>query len=208
MRVSCSWRFFAQRFVFVRCFGHRRRRGLGRSFGAREQLVERVHHVVRLDDGRSRARVRPRGLLRLARLKHVHDAVHRPLRRLLPHFLGLFFFHQSQRDLHQIAHHGVDVAPDVADLGELGRLHLHERRVREHGEPPRDLGFADAGRPDHQDILRDDILAHLGRQQAPPVAVAQRDRDRALRGRLPDDIFIQFRDDFARRQIFHGRSCL
>ena len=86
-------------------------------------------------------------------------------------------------DLDQVADDRVDVAADVADLGELGRLDLDERRVGEPREPARDLGLADAGRADHQDVLRRDLLAQrLGDLLAPP-AVAQRDRDRALGAR-------------------------
>ncbi len=70
--------------------------------------------------------------------------------------------------------------PDVADLGELGRLDLHEGRVGELGQPPRDLGLAHAGGADHQDVLRRDLLAQrIGHLLAPP-AVAQRDGHRAL----------------------------
>ena len=49
-------------------------------------------------------------------------------------------------DLDEIAHDLLDVAPDVADLGELGRLDLEERRAGELGEAARDLGLAAAGR--------------------------------------------------------------
>ena len=62
-------------------------------------------------------------------------------------------------DLDQVAHDGVDVAAHVAHLGELGGLHLDERRVGEAREPARDLGLAHAGRPDHQDVLGRDFLA-------------------------------------------------
>ena len=56
--------------------------------------------------------------------------------------------------LGQVAHHRLDVSPDVADLGVLRRLDLDEGRLRELGEAARDLGLADAGRADHQDVLR------------------------------------------------------
>ena len=55
--------------------------------------------------------------------------------------------------LNQIADDGLDVAADVADLGELGSLNLDERRVGELGQPAGNLGLAAAGRPDHQDVL-------------------------------------------------------
>jgi hypothetical protein len=47
------------------------------------------------------------------------------------------------RDLDQIAHDLLDVAADIADLGEFGRLDLEERRAGELGQPARDLGLAE-----------------------------------------------------------------
>ena len=88
--------------------------------------------------------------------------------------------HHVHRQLDQIADHRLDVAPDVADLGELRRLDLDERRLRESRQPPRDLGLADAGRADHQDVLRRDLLGQLGRQLLTSHAVAQRNRHGAL----------------------------
>jgi hypothetical protein len=63
------------------------------------------------------------------------------------------------RDFDEIAHDLLDVAADIADLGEFGGLDLDERRAGEFGQPPRDLGLADAGRPDHQDVFRQHFLA-------------------------------------------------
>src|SRR5205814_4227646 len=84
-------------------------------------------------------------------------------------------------DLDQVAHDRVDVAADVADLGELGRLDLDERRFGEAREAPRDLGLADAGRPNHEDVLRRDLLAQRLGDLLPAPAVPERDGDRALR---------------------------
>src|SRR4029077_14640674 len=42
-----------------------------------------------------------------------------------------FVAHDLDRDLDEIANDRVDVAPDVADLGELRRFHFQERRARE-----------------------------------------------------------------------------
>ena len=80
----------------------------------------------------------------------------------------------------QVADDRVDVLADVADLGELGRLDLDERRVGEPRQAARDLGLADAGRADHQDVLRRDLAAHRLVDLLAAPAVAQRDRDRAL----------------------------
>ena len=57
-------------------------------------------------------------------------------------------------ELGQVADHRLHVPADVAHLGVLGGLDLDERRLGEPGEPPRDLRLPDAGRPDHDDVLR------------------------------------------------------
>ena len=62
---------------------------------------------------------------------------------------------------HQIAHDLLDIAPDITDLGELGRFDLDERRPGEPGEAAGNLRLADAGRTDHQDVLGQDLFAHL-----------------------------------------------
>ena len=70
-----------------------------------------------------------------------------------------FFAHLGDGDFHRIAHDLVDVAPDISHFGELGRFHFEERRLGEPGQPARNLGFADAGGADHQDVLRHHFLA-------------------------------------------------
>jgi hypothetical protein len=94
------------------------------------------------------------------------------------------------RSLDEIAHDRVHVAPHIADFGELGRFDLDERRVGQAREPPRDLGLADARGADHEDVLRRDFLPQRIGDLLPPPAVAQRDRDRALRVVLADDVFV------------------
>jgi hypothetical protein len=59
--------------------------------------------------------------------------------------------------LGQVADDGIDVLADVAHLGELGGLDLDERRVRQPRQAARDLGLADAGGADHQDVLGRDL---------------------------------------------------
>src|SRR5688572_25204223 len=63
-------------------------------------------------------------LCRIVRVRA--HAAHRLLARLL------------DADLDQVPDDRVDVAPDIADLGELRRLDLDERRVGEAREPARD----------------------------------------------------------------------
>ncbi len=75
------------------------------------------------------------------------------------------------------------------------------------GQPPRDFGLPHARRADHDDVLRRDLVAQLlGNLLAAP-AVAQGDGHGALRLVLPDDVAVEFGDDFARRkglQLAHG----
>ena len=119
------------------------------------------------------------------------------------HVLALLLAGQRDADLDQVAHDLLDVAADIADLGELGRLDLDERRAGEPRQPPRNLGLADAGRPDHQDVLRQHLLAQLVVELQAPPAVAQRDRDRALGVGLADDEAVELGDDFAGREVGH-----
>ena len=74
------------------------------------------------------------------------------------------------RRVGEIADNGVDVAADVADLGELGRLDLDERRVDKSRQAARDLGLAHPRRADHQDVLGRDLLPQrLADLLAPPA---------------------------------------
>ena len=89
------------------------------------------------------------------------------------HVLALALADLRDRDLDEIADDLLDVAADIADLGEFGGFDLDERRAGKFREPPRDLGLADAGRPDHQDIFRQHFLAQL------PVSCSRRQRLRS-----------------------------
>ena len=90
--------------------------------------------------------------------------------------------HLGDADFEKIAHDLFDVAADIADFGEFGRLDLEERRLRELRQPARDLGLADAGRPDHQDVLGQHFLAQFRSKLLAAPAVAQaRWRPRAWR---------------------------
>jgi hypothetical protein len=126
------------------------------------------------------------------------------LARLLAHLGGPLLLDHIDTELHEVAHHGLHVAADVPHLGELRRLHLEERRLRQPRQPPREFGLPHAGRADHQDILRRDLLGDVGRQLLPAHAVAQRNRHRALRGRLADNVLVELDDNLARGQRFGG----
>ena len=148
------------------------------------------------------------------RQEQVEQAVLHLLLGLLDHFQAFGVAHQDDRGLDQVADQALDVAADVADLGVLGRLGLHERRPHEHGQPPGDLGLADAGRADQHDVLGRDLLAQfVGKLPAPP-AVAQRDRDGPLGVGLAHDVAVQLGHGLPGRQltfalgltIWHGSS--
>jgi hypothetical protein len=107
------------------------------------------------------------------------------------------------RDLDQVAGDLLDIAADIADLGELGRLDLQERRFGQPRQAACDLGLAAARRADHQDVFRQHLLAQFRRQLLAAPAVAQGDRDGPLRLVLPDDETIELGDDLARTERGH-----
>ena len=117
--------------------------------------------------------------------------------RLGGHLFAFHVAHQADAGLEQIADDLIDVAADIAHLGEFGGLDLDEWRARELGEAARNLRLADARRADHQDVLRQHLLAHLVIELLAPPAIAQGDGDGALGVALADDVAIELGDDLA-----------
>jgi hypothetical protein len=111
------------------------------------------------------------------------------------HVLALAFAYLRDRDLDEIADDLLDIAPDIADLGEFGGLDLDERRAGKLCQPPRDLGLADAGRTDHQDVLRRDLFADGVGKALAAIAIAHRHGDRTLRLALTDDVPVELGND-------------
>jgi hypothetical protein len=68
----------------------------------------------------------------------------------------------------------------------------------------RNLGLADTGRADHQNVLRQHLLAQLLVELQTAPAIAQRDRHRALGIDLADDEAVELGHDFAGREVGHG----
>src|SRR5690606_20749208 len=126
------------------------------------------------------------------------------LRDLLDLRLALVAHHVDGH-VHEVADHRLDVAADVADLRELRGFNLHERRTGQAREPTRDLGLADTGRADQDDVVRYDLVTQLVVDPLPAPPVAQCDCNRALRRILPDDVLVQLRDDLLRRQLVQPR---
>src|SRR5580700_9693174 len=118
--------------------------------------------------------------------------------------LALALARQRDGNLNEVAHDLLDVAADIADLGEFRRLDLEERRSGELGEAAGNLGLADAGRPDHQDVLRLYFLAQPLVELQPAPAVTQRDRHRALGVALADDEAVELGNDLAGGKVGHA----
>ncbi len=106
-------------------------------------------------------------------------------------------------DVHQIADDAVDFAPDVSHLGEFRRLDLDKRRPCQFRQASGDLGLADTGRTDHQDILRRDFAAKWLVDLHTSPAIAKGDRDSAFGVILADDVLVQFLDDFSGGHLGH-----
>ena len=117
------------------------------------------------------------------------------------HFVQALFAHHVDGDVHQVADHGFHVAAHVAHFGELAGFHLEKRRIGEPGQAARQFGFADAGGPDHENVLGHHLVGHFGRQFLAADAVAQRDRHGALSFGLAHDVLVQLAHDLARREL-------
>src|SRR6267378_3649314 len=135
-----------------------------------------------------------------ARQQEVEQSVFGEPLRLLLHLRHQLGLHHVDAQLREVADHRLDIATHITDLGVLGGFDLDERRLSKLGEPPRDLGFTDAGGADHDDVLWRDLVAQLGRQVLAPPPVAQGDGHRALGLALADDVAIELRDDLGRGQ--------
>ena len=158
------------------------------------------------------AQARGRGVhdvhVRGGRQQQVEQPLLRVLPRLGPHVVEPLLAHHVDRQLHEVTDHRLDIAADVPDLGELRCLHLDERRLREPREAPGDLGLADTGRADHEDVLRRDLLGELRRQLLTPRAVAERDGDGAFGVVLSDHVLVELRHDLPWRQrVCRERAC-
>jgi hypothetical protein len=120
------------------------------------------------------------------------------------HILAAALAYHGNADFQQVAHDLLDIAADITDLGELGRFHLDEGSAGQPRQAARNLGFAAAGRPDHQNVLGQNFLAQfLGQLQAAP-AIAQGDGDRALGRVLADDEAVEFGNDLAGGESGNG----
>jgi len=141
--------------------------------------------------------VRPREEVEQSFLCHVA--------RLLADGLRLFLAHHVDCVFDEVSDHRVHVASHVAHLGELAGLDLDEWRLAQAGQTTGDLGFADAGGADHDDVFGDDFFAQFLGDELTAVAVAQGDGHGAFGLVLADDVAIEGGDDLAGREVMgHG----
>ena len=117
------------------------------------------------------------------------------------HFRLAFGANHVDGAFDEIAHHGLDVAADVSDLGELRCFDLDEWRPRQLREASRNLGFPHTSRTDEDDVVRRNFLADGLRRALPAPPVPQCDSDQFFCVRLADDIPVQLCNDVARREI-------
>jgi hypothetical protein len=120
------------------------------------------------------------------------------------HLVAQVLAHHDLCGIHKVADDLFHVPPDIADLGIFRGLDLDERRLCQLRQPPRDLGLADAGRADHQDVLWIDLFPQVIAQLLAPPAIAQRHGHGALGVLLSDDEPVELGHDLAGGQVGHA----
>ena len=117
-------------------------------------------------------------------------------------FLGdlgnLFLASQVNGNLGEVANHTFDITSHVSDFGKFRGLDFQERRIRHARQSPGNLGLANAGRADHDDVLGHHIDRHIGREFLAPHTIPQGDRNGALGIPLAHDMLIQLSYDLTR----------
>ena len=107
-------------------------------------------------------------------------------------------------DVSKIADDRIHIAADITHFGEFGGFDFDEGCIGQTGETPRNFGFANAGRTNHEDVLWRDLVAQWLRHLLAPPAVTQRNRYGPLGAVLTDDVTIELGDDFGRRHLAGG----
>ena len=124
-------------------------------------------------------------------------------------FCHTLVFYESNRNLYEVADHRFHVATDVTDFGKFRCFDLDERRLYKFSESSCDLGFTYAGRSLHNYVLRSDFFADFVGKLRSSIAVSQRDRDRAFRFALSDNVSVKFRNYLFRRKfVFQALNLL
>src|SRR5690606_29811199 len=88
----------------------------------------------------------------------------------------------------------------------FGGFHFDERCIGKLGQTPGDFSFTHPGGADHEDIFGGNFAAQRLFQLHASPAVAQCDGNGALGSLLPNDVLVQFVDDFAGGDFGHSTS--
>ena len=110
--------------------------------------------------------------------------------------LHLFLTQQIDSRIRQVSNDGFDISTHIAHFGEFGGLYFDQGRVGELGQSASDLGFANTGWANHQDIFRTDLIAQFWIQLHAAPAVTQGNGHSALGIALTDNVAIQLSGDF------------
>mmetsp|Transcript_7565 Transcript_7565/g.20114 ORF Transcript_7565/g.20114 Transcript_7565/m.20114 type:complete len:265 (-) Transcript_7565:132-926(-) len=117
------------------------------------------------------------------------------------HSTAMSLLHQRHGVFKQVANDLIDVTSVKANFGKLGGLNLDKRSVHELCEPSSNLRFSDAGWSDHQHVFRHHLVAQLFRKLLSSPPIAQSNRHRTLRVRLPHDEAVELCHYLTRRQL-------
>ena len=104
----------------------------------------------------------------------------------------VFLLDQTDGVFRQVTDNAFHIPAHIADFGKFGCFHLDKRCVDQLGEPAGNFGFSDAGRADHQDILRNDFIPEGFFHTASAVSVPQCDCDCFFGLVLADNKPVQF----------------
>ena len=151
--------------------------------------------IVKMTIGKTLTKCRARGFGCALAREHIKQPCHRRIFGLVFNCNPAAFFFKPDGLLNQVTRNLFNIAANIANLGELGRLNLNKRRIGELGQTARNLGLAAAGRANHQDVFGRHFVAQFGRKLLPPPAIAHRHRHRALGLGLADNMFVEGRDD-------------
>ena len=97
----------------------------------------------------------------------------------------------------QVTNNRLDIAPDIADFGKLGRLDLDKRRIGQLCQAPCNFCFTNSGRANHENVFRCDFVAHPLIELHAPPAITQSNGHGAFGVVLTNNVFVQLMDDFS-----------
>ncbi len=143
--------------------------------------------------------------MRVLTHQRIKQALFRRIAGLVLNRFALLVADHADGRFDQIADNLLHIAADIANFSELGRFNFQKRRIGELGEAPRDLGFPDAGWPDHQDVFWRDLFAQALRGLFTPPAIAQRQGNGAFRFALANNMAIKLRNNLGRGQYSHSK---